>query len=877
MKFTFWRRAKRNKELDEEIRAHLTLAERDAIEDGRSRKDAQISARREFGNAAIAAEVTRDSWGWRWVADLWDDVRYGVRMLGKNPGFTAVAVITLALGIGANSTIFSWINSTLLNPIPALKNADDFSAVFAGPASNPFSFSYPDYVDLRDRNQSFSGLLAYSLSSMNLTGEGKPVRAWGMLVSANYFEVLGVHPIFGRGFLPSEATTSGGAPVAVLGYQLWQTRYGSDASLIGKTIAINRHPFTVVGIAPPIFQGTQSGLRADLWVPLAMQPQVTSFPDALTDRGASWLFGLGRQKPGVTRAQAQAEISLLYKEIVQQYPRSHKGEMQMTLHPLWRAPFSSNYYLHTILFLLMAIATVVLLLACANVANLLLVRSIGRRREIAIRLSMGATRWRLVRQLLVESLIFSLCGGTVAMLFTFWTASFLPSFIPPSSLPISMNILVDRSVLIATLAISLITGVVFGILPALRSSNVQPVAVLKEDAGGIAGGRHRARLSSALVMAQIALSLLLLVSAGLFIRSFQNAQTFSPGFNPNHVMFASFDLAGTGRTAAQGEEFDRQLLAKLAALPGVQAASLASWVPLGFFTNSRDVLAEGYVAKPHESLAIKYAHVGPDYLKTMEIPLVAGREFQFQDTEQSQPVAIVNQKFAETYWPQQGAVGKRIKVNDIWRTVIGVAQTSDYDDLGENPRAFIYFPLLQDYVPGVALHVRVAGDPLAFVATAEKAIHELDSDLPIFDVATLNTRINLNTTNQRLAGTFVGAFGILALILASVGTYGVLAYTTRQRTHEIGVRMALGARPGDAFGLVLRQGAKLVLGGVAIGLLASLALTRALSSELFGVTATDPGTFAGVAILLTVIALAACYIPARRAMGTDPMVALRHE
>ncbi len=877
MRFAFWRRTRRNEELDEEIQAHLTLAERDALEDGKSRKEAQISARHEFGNVAVAAEVARDSWGWRWLADLSEDVRYGMRMLRKNPGFTAVAVITLALGIGANSTIFSWINSTLLNPIPALKNADDFSAVFGGPASNPTAFSYLDYVDIRNRNQSFSGFLAYALGSMNLTGEGKPVRAWGMMASANYFDVLGVHPIVGRGFLPSEDTKSGGAPVVVISYQLWQTRYGSDASLVGKTIAINRHPFTVIGIAPPDFQGTQSGLRAELWVPIAMQPQVTSFANVLDDRSTSWLFGLGRRKLGVTPAQAQAELTLLYKRIVEQFPLSHKGEIAMTLHPLWRAPFSANYYLHTVLFLLMSIASVVLLLACANVANLLLVRSIGRRREIAIRLSMGATRWRLVRQLLVESLIFSLCGGAIAMFFTLWTAGSLSKFIPPSSVPVSMNITVDRSVLVVTLLISLVTGVLFGILPALRSSSVQPVAVLKEDAGGIAGGRYKARLASALVIAQTALSLILLVSAGLFIRSFQNAQQFNPGFDPHHVMFAAFDLAGSNRSAAQGEEFERQLLAKLTALPGVQAASLSSWVPLGFSMDSLEVLPEGYVPRPHESMAIENAFVSPDYFKTMEIPLMSGREFQLQDGEKSQRVAIVNQKFADTYWPHQDAVGKRIKLEDTWRTIIGVARVSNYDDLGEDPKPFAYFPLLQEYVLAVWIHVRVVGDPMAFMATAENAVHELDPNLPISDIATLDTRISLNTTNKRLAGTFVGGFGILALILASVGTYGVLAYTTRQRTHEIGVRMALGAKPGDAFGLVLRQGAKLVVAGVAIGLIVSLALTRALSSELFGVTATDPRTFAGVAILLTIVALAACYIPARRAMGTDPMIALRHE
>jgi predicted permease len=802
---SFFRRRDVDRELEDELSYHLEQKAGEYAAKGMNPQEARRAALLEMGGVEKRKEECRDARRVNWLRDFLQDLRYGLRMLRKNPSFTAMAVLTLALGIGANSTIFSWINSTLLNPIPGLAHAGDFSAVFAGAVSKPNSFSYLDYADLRDRNQCFSGFLAYSLGSMNLTGEGKPERVWGMLASVNYFDVLGVHPILGRGFLPSEDVKAGGAPVVVISYRLWQTRYGGNPSLIGQTIAINRHPFTVIGVAPSVFQGTQTGLRSELWVPLAMQPQVTPFPNALNDRGAKWLFGLGRQTPGVTREQAQAQMSLLYKQLADQFPLSHKGETGITLHPLWRAPFTSNYYLHTVLLLLMVIAGVVLLLAC----------SIGRRREIAIRRSLGATRGRLVRQLLVESLIFASCGGAIAMLFTLWTAGTLSNFIPPSSVPVSMNIHVDRTVLLATLLISLVTGVVFGVLPAVRSSSVQPVSVLKEEAANVAGGRHKARLSSVLAAAQIALSLLLLVCAGLFIRSFQNAQQFNPGFNPHHVMIASYDLSGSGYSPAQGTEFNRQLQAKLQSLPGVQSVTLATWTPFGFYTSSAEVQAEGYVPRPHESLDTEDAFVGPDYFKTMEIPLVAGRDFGPQDGEKSQPVAIVNQKFADEYWPQQDAVGRRILVYGAGRTVIGVARTTDYDAIGEKPRAFVYFPILQSYYPGVILHVRVAGDPLAFVATAEKAVHELDADLAVFDVATLDWRINLNTTNRRLAGAFVGGFGILALILASVGVYGVLAYTTRQRTHEIGVRMALGGEPRDVFALVLRQGAKLVFAGVA--------------------------------------------------------------
>jgi len=812
------------------------------------------------------------------MSTLYQDVRYGMRMLARNPGFTAVAVLTLALGIGANSTIFSWINSTLLHPIPGVTHTGEMFALSrGGTARSAPSFSYLDYVDLRDRNRSFSALMASDIRPMDLTGAGRPERVWGTLATANYFDVLGVRPILGRGLLPGEEQKPGGAPVVVISYRLWQTHFGAEPTVLGRTVDVNHHPFSIVGIAPPAFQGSQTGLRSDLWIPMMMEEQVVSGGDRLQRRSSDWLELLGRLKPGISPQRAQQEMSLLMQQIVEQYPDSHQSRNDVTLHPLWRAPHGANAYFYILLPMLMAIAGVVLLLACANVANLLLVRSIARSREIAIRLSLGAGRSRLVRQFLVESLLLALAGGGVAAMLTFWTAGTFAEFLPPTNLPISLDVRADRTVLLATLAISVVAAVIFGVLPALRSSRLAPVAVLKEDLGTASGGLQKARLASALVVAQISLSLLLLICAGLFIRGFRRAQRLDAGFNPDHVLVASYDLFPAGYAPAEGREFHRQLLAKLEALPGVLSVTLADWIPFGFINDSTTVKLEGYVPQAKESMIIREADVGPNYLRTMQIPLLAGRDFTSQDTNGSQPVAIVNQVLAERYWPHQNAIGKWLEAEGQRFAVVGIARTGNYDRLDETPQPFFYLPLFQDYSHDATIHARVSGDPLAFASAVEKTVHELNADLPVVDVATLNSQVELASTNQRIAATFVGAFGMLALVLAAVGIYGVIAYTTRQRTHEIGIRMALGAERVDVLRLVLGQGLRLTLLGLTVGLTMSWALTRFLRGVLFGVAATDPLTFAGVPVLLCFVALAASYIPARRATKVDPMVALRHE
>ncbi len=814
------------------------------------------------------------------MASLWQDVRYSLRMIAKAPGYAAITILTLALGIGANTTIFTWINSTLLNPIPGLASPNEVVALSLGkPGDNPFPFTYPDFVAMRDGQQSFTGITACNLTPMSLTGKGKPQRVWGMLATANYFDVLGVRPLMGRTFLPEEDEKPGGAPVAVISYRMWQTHFAANPDILGQTMELNQHPYTIVGVTPAVFQGSQTGLRSDIWVPMMMEAQLVPQGDLIHDHHYFWLSMFARLKPGVAPRQAQEEMTVRLQPEVKNYPDEHRGHSSVTVYPLWRSPFGANQLLSTMLPVLMAIAGMVLLLACANVANLMLVRAVARRREIAIRTSLGASRWRLVRQLLVESLVLALAGGAVALLITFWSAGTFAQFVPAMDFPISLDMHPDRTVLFAALAISMLSGVIFGILPAWRSSREAPVDVLKEDGTSSSGSVRKARLTSALVVAQISLSLVLLICAGLFIRSFRSAQQIDAGFNSRGVLIASYDLFTAGYSDANGAEFDRQVVAKLETLPGVQSVALSSRVPLGFSGGSTSVKPEGYVPQANESMETQDAIITPNYLKTMEIPIVKGRDFTLQDTMTSQRVAIVSETFVDRYWPHQEAVGKQLNsdLTHEWFTVVGVARDSKVNGLNEQPTPFVYLPLYQVYRATMIVDVRTTGDPMAFSGTVENAIHEMNADLAVFDVTTLESRAQLSSFPQRIAGTFVGAFGLLALVLAAVGIYGVTAYTTRQRTHEIGIRMALGASKQDILRLVLLRGLSLTLIGVVLGLAVSFGLTRYLASLLLGVTATDALTFSSVAILLCAVALFACLIPARRAMRVDPMVALRYE
>jgi predicted permease len=582
-------------------------------------------------------------------------------------------------------------------------------------------------------------------------------------------------------------------------------------------------------------------------------------------------------RPGVTSHQAENELNLLMQRIVERYPADHQGANKISTDPLWRSPFGANVYLSGTLPILLALAAVLLLLSCANVANLLLVRSVARRREFAIRLSMGASRWRLVRQLMLENMIVALAGGGVALICTLWTAKTLSAFLPPTTLPLTINGSVNGTVLLGAILISIFTAVVSGAVPALRASAISPMTVLKDEALNTSGGLHKSRLSGSLVIAQVALSLLLLVCAGLFVRSLEKAQESDPGFDPNHVFLATFDLDPLGYSNARGMEFERQLLTRLRALPGVQSATLADFSPLSFTIHSEGAIPEGYVPRLHESMEVDRGKVGPDYLRTLRTPLIAGRDFTDADNADSQSVAIVNQALVDRYWPGENAIGKRVFDGWRWHTVVGVAANGKYRRLVYDPASLVLYPMMQRYDSEVIIHVRTSGDPQAMASAVEQTVHDLNPDLPLYNVTTLKQNMRMGNVFERIAVVFASSFGLLALVLAAVGIYGVVAYTTRQRTHEIGIRIALGASKADVFRQVLRQGFRLTLAGLAVGLAASLFLTRYLRGMLFGVGSVDWLTLLTVSVVLILAALAACYVPARRAASVDPMQALRTE
>ena len=807
-----------------------------------------------------------------------EDIRYAFRQLRKSPSFTLTAIVTLALAITANSTILSWISGTLFNSVHGGARTSDMVTIMRGERSEHPQppFSYPDFVDLRAQAKSFSGMLAYHHDFVSITGTRVPERIYGDLVTADFFEVLGVHPILGQSLLSTRSNEAGSNPVAVLSYGLWQSHFGGDPNIVGKSIEINLHLYTIVGVAPRGFTGCATGVREDIFLPMGDIGAVWNW-EPLKDRGQSFLNVLAVLRPGVSRQQAQSEVSLIMQRIVARYPDSHRGNNQISLDPLWRSPFGANVYFAGTLPILLALAGVLLLLACANVANLLLVRSVARRREWAIRMSLGSSRWRLVRQLAVENAVIAVAGGAAALLCTLWTARTLGAFLPPTTLPLDINGKVGGAVMAATFLISSFTVVISGVAPALRASTLSPVAVLKDESLGAAGGVHTSRVASGLVMTQVALSLVLLACAGLFVRSLRKAQDAGLGFDPGHVYLATMDLSPFGYPVAKGWEFERQLLMRVQALPGVQSATLADFSPLSFTIHSDGVMPEGYVPHLHENVEVDRGIVGPGYLKTMRTPLLEGRGFTAADNAQTQPVAMVNQAFVDRYWSGQDAIGKSVQDGSRTYTVVGVTANAKYRRLTYDSAPLILIPLLQRPASEITLHVRVNGDPTAFNASIERTVHTLNPNLPLYNVTTLRQNMQMGSVFERIAVALSGSFGMLAMILAAVGLYGVIAYTTKQRTHEIGIRMALGAARGDIFRQVLRQGFALALAGIGAGLVASLLFTRLVRSLLFGVGATDWITFTVVAALLFGVAVVACMLPARRAAAIEPMSALRTE
>jgi predicted permease len=807
------------------------------------------------------------------MAGLLQDVRFAVRQLRKHPGFTITATTMLAVAISANSTIFSWINGTMLHPIPVARETGNLVSVMRGQWSTTPSppFSYLDYRDLRDRNQTFVGLFAYHHDWLAITSGATPERVYVSNVSANFFDVLGIRPALGRFFLPGEEARKGGTPYVVLSYALWQTRFASDPEIVGKSIDLAQHPFAVIGVAPAGFINAMPGVREDAWLPL--DPTGTD-SQRMAQRGANYLNVLGRLKPAVSRQLATQDLETIMRRLVAEFPNDHPGANNITLDPMWRSPFGANVYLAASLPILLAIAGVVLLLTCVNVATLTLVRFAARRREIAIRQSLGAGRFQLMRQMIFEGMLVSLAAGTLAYALTAWTASRLGDFIPPNSNPIVLTGIVDHNVIFAILLLAILVGAFCGAFPAWRSSRGSAAEVLKDEAGSVSGGGHNRHMLSGLVVTQIALSLALLVSCGLLLRTLRNMSDADPGFVQHNVLTASVGLRIAGYSHDEENAIQHKILDRVSTMPGVKVAGLTDWLPLSFNGRSSDVYPEGYVPQMHESHEVRRADVTPGFFAAMSIPIISGRDFTPDDNEAAPHVVIVDQTAAARYWPGANPIGRRLNIgNELFR-VVGVVANSKHQFINERPEPMVYLSFFQNGYDTTVV-VRTIGDPTAMAAALENAIHQVNDQLPVFDVRSLRETTQVSSSFAVIESTFAVIFAMVALVLSATGIYGVVAYRTQLRTHEIGIRIALGASPAVVLRLILRQGLWLTTIGLVLGLALSFGLTHLIAGLLYGVATHDVATETAVLILLGGLSLLACYVPARRAMRVDPVAAIR--
>jgi len=811
------------------------------------------------------------------MAGLFHDLRYALRQLRRSPWFTLTATLMLALGICATSTALSWIEGTMLRPVPGARETGRLVSVMRGTwnVSPAPPFSYPDYRDLRDANHTFSGILGYHHEWATLTGSDSPQRIYAAQVSGNYFDVLGIRPLLGRFFRPDEEARLGGVPYIVLGYSLWQTRFQGDPAIIGKSVEIQHQPFTIIGVAPKGFIGCMPAIREDLWAPLAPGTAPGSNDWRILHREDPWLNVVGRLRPGVNRRAATQDLATIMRRLVAEYPAAHLGVNTITLDPMWRSPFGANGYFAASLPILLAFAALVLLLTCANVATLMLVRFVARARDLAIRQSLGAGRTALMRQMILEGLLVSLAGSAIALLLTMWTARTLGRFVPANANPIAVSGTVDQGVVWLLLLVAIGAGVLCGALPAWRSSHVTPAEVLRQESVNLSSGSQNRHVLSGLVVAQVALSVALLVCAGLFLRTLHNTATANPGFDDSRVLTAAIGL-DTGYSGSEIRQFEKKILTRARAIPGTTEVSLTDWLPLSLSRKTSDVWPEGYVPQPHESGEVTRADVSAGYFATLGIPILEGRTFLDTDDEHAPEVMIVDQTAAARYWPGKDPIGRRLRMWDTLYTVIGVAKNSAHLYMSETAQPMIYCSILQVGGPETILQVRTPGDPASAAPAVVEAIHQINPQWLVYDVRPLRETAEVASTFAIMESTFASAFAVLALILAASGIYGVLAYRAQLRTHEIGIRMALGAARRDVLWLILRQGLRLAVWGIVLGIVLTMALTRFISAQLYGVSPADPLTFVLVTLLLTVVAGAASSLPALRAMRVDPMAAI-HE
>jgi putative ABC transport system permease protein len=871
------RRDRFDRELEEEMRFHLEMKVEENLAAGTSPDEARYAAQRQFGNQTLLWEVSRDMWSFRFLETIAQDVRYGLWMMVKNPGFTAVTALALALGIGANTAIFTVVNAVLVQPLP-FHEPERLVRVWRSSAEEDrTALSFPDFADIRAQQTVFERMAAWRSGDCALTGQGDPVNLSGVVATAELFPMLGVTPQLGRGFTPEEDRA--GNRAVILSHSLWQNRFNSDQNVVGKTVTINGQSYNVTGVMPAEFKFPIRNDPVDLWLSLAAVAEGKE--PVIVQRGWLAFSIIGRLKPNVTAPQAEAALKVIVDNLARRHTESSDFLSARVL------PFHQEVVRDVRLGLLLLFGAVgcVLLIACANVANLLLQRATTRRKEIAIRAALGAGRWRIFRQLLTESLLLALGGGVVGWLLAMWLTKLLIS-LAPGGLPRAPESGLDARVLGFALLVSLATGVVFGLAPALHAAKTDLNEALKDGARG-GGGARSNRFRNALVVVEVALTLMLLVCSGLLLNSFLRLQRVDPGFDSHNVLTFRIELpANRYSQQTQVAPFYQQLISRLGAAPGVKSVSAISHLPLSSHRGTTGFSIEGIATPPDNTVpySTDFRSATPGYFKTMGMQLIKGRDFTPRDGLLSTQVAIINESLARRYFPNQDPLGKRVRpgigIDErgwLMREIVGVVRDSKHVSLREEPPPNIYLPHGQFPRHGMTLVVRAENDPEALIGVMQKEAHALDSELPVFNIRTLDQYMASSVAEPKFSALLLGLFAGLALTLSCIGLYGVMSYVVAQRTRELGIRMALGAQTRDVLKLVVRQGMGLTLLGAAIGVAVAVAATRMMKSWLFGVSPTDPLTFAVAALLLTIVALLSCWIPARRAAKVDPIIALRFE
>ncbi len=884
-------RAREDREMDEELRSHLEMETAKHIEAGLAPREARRHAHLRFGSVERVKDEVRDARGTRALEDLWADLGYAVRTLRRAPTFAATAVVILALGIGANAAVFTIVDAVLFRELP-VPDPDRVVRVYTADYSGGLygGSSYPDFVDYRTRATAFVDLAAYStFVPMSLGTGGEAERLQGAVVTRNFFEALGIRPALGRFFPVGDDTALGSAPLVVLSHALWRRSFNATAEAIGQEVVLNGSTFTVIGVAPEGFRGVERINAPALWVPMSMLEQAVprrAGRDDFQQRGTRWLSMVGRLAPGATLTSAQAEVTALAEQLAHAYPATNRGTLQHPdrARPVSMLPASAIAFgpvdaelLSRAALLLMTIVGLVLLIACANVANLLLARATARHREMAVRRALGASRGRVLRQLLTETALLASLGGAAGVVTGAWATRLVPAMVPQELVTLGLELppfTVDWRVLTFTAVSSLATGLLLGLAPALHITRPHVTVSLRHRARG---GVPRSRLRGALVVVQVALSLVLLIGAGLFVRSLQMALATDPGFNSAGVLLADLDLSLQGYDEGRGRRLYAELLERVGSLPGVDAASVAAVVPVNPAGSRANVAVDGYTPQPQEDMELNFNVVSAGYFRVLGMRVVQGRGFSDPGVDSPAGEVVVNETFARRYWPGQNPIDRGIKFGGrpaAWR-VVGVVQDGKYRSMREDGLPYLYVPMGLRYTPQVTLLARVGGNPLAMLPAVRAELLELDPALPVYAERSLEHQLASAVFGERLGAMLLGIFGIVALLLATVGVYGVVAYAAQQRTHEIGVRMALGADGPTVVRLLATSGARLVVLGSGIGLAVALLATRVLTGLLFGIEATDPISFVGATLLLGVAALLAAYLPARRATRVDPLTTLR--